>query len=117
MHHYFGWGSISILAHVAKLFEYERLVSADGANVYATDQNLLRHLNLPIGLLHGNRNQVFDPESSRRSFERINRIHWGGCQLLDVEGDYAHFDCLAGDNADREVFPAISGFFSNYTRG
>jgi cholesterol oxidase len=110
---WFGLGSISILAHVAKFFQYERLVSADGSNFYVTDANIFTNLRLPIGLLHGNRNQVFDPESAQRSCEAINRVRGSGaCEILDIAAhDYAHFDCLAGDNAHRDVFPKVSRFF------
>jgi len=114
LHYYFGWGSVSILAQVGKFFEYERLVSADGANVYVTDENILRNLHMPIGLLHGNRNQVFDPESSERTLARINNIHRENCTLLPILGDYAHFDCLAGDRAYKDVFPSISDFLQGH---
>ncbi len=118
LHEWFGVGSISILAHVAKFFQYERLVSADGANFYVTDANIFTNLQLPIGLLHGNRNQVFDPESAQRSCMEINRVRGpGACQVLDIgDKDYAHFDCLIGDRAYLEVYPKISEFFLNQLR-
>jgi cholesterol oxidase len=113
LHEWFGLGSISILAHVGKFFEYERLVSADGSNFYVTDANIYNHLQLPIALLHGNCNQVFDHESARRSCEEINRVRGPeACEILPIgKHDYAHFDCLIGDRAYQEVFPAVSNFF------
>jgi alpha-beta hydrolase superfamily lysophospholipase len=110
MDEWFGVGSISVLAHVAKFFQYERLVSADGSNVYVTDANIAKYLQLPVALLHGARNQVFDPESAERSREEIVRVRGAeACELIRVPG-YAHFDCLIGDNAYRDVFPDLSSF-------
>jgi hypothetical protein len=113
MHHYFGFGSVSVLTQVAKFFEYEQLVSAEGANVYTSDENIRRYFDFPIALLHGKRNQVFDPESARRSRDRINSVRSDQpCVLIEAR-DYAHFDCLVGDKAYFEVFPRISDFFRN----
>ena len=111
MDRYFGRGSISVLAQVAKFFEYERIVTAGGSNIYVTDDNMRAHLDFPIALLHGNRNQVFDPESAERTASRINAVRSENpCRLLSIRGDYAHFDCLVGDGAHEDVFPAISAF-------
>jgi hypothetical protein len=113
LHEWFGLGSTSILAHVGKFFEYERLVSADGANFYVTDANIRSHLQLPIALLHGDSNQVFNYESAERSREEINRVLGpDACRLLQIGGNrhYAHFDCLIGDEAYRDVYPAVSNF-------
>jgi hypothetical protein len=111
MDRYFGRGSISVLAQVAKFFEYERIVTAGGSNIYVTDDNMRAHLDFPIALLQGNRNQVFDPESAERTASRINAVRSENpCRLLSIRGDYAHFDCLVGDGAHEDVFPAISAF-------
>jgi hypothetical protein len=41
----------------------------------------------------------------------------GACELLDIgKQDYAHFDCLIGDDAYRDVFPAVSDFFLRQLR-
>jgi hypothetical protein len=111
MHHYFGRGSISVFAQIAKFFEYEQLVSADGANAYVNDPNIQTRLDLPLALLHGGLNQVFNIESARRSCEQINRVHASTrrCELMEI-GGYGHFDCLVGDRAPTQVFPKISAF-------
>jgi choline dehydrogenase-like flavoprotein len=112
MHRYFGWGSISVLAQIAKFFEYERLVTADGGNAYVTDDNIARTLDMPIALLHGDRNQVFAFESATRTKDRLNKIREGSCTLLTIGNDrhYAHFDCLIGDEAYLDIFPSVSQF-------
>ena len=121
---YFGWANVGVFNQIARFFEYERLVTAQGSNVYVTDDNIRRHLRLPIALLHGKENQVFSVESARRTHRHLQRIHGGGDspdaggsgsrplhEMIIVDG-YCHFDCLIGDNAHRDVFPAVSGFLA-----
>jgi cholesterol oxidase len=116
MHHYFGWGSISVFAQIGKFFEYERLVSADGVNHYVTDENILERMEMPVGFLHGKKNSVFDFESAERSkkqFDDLFNKKPSPRELIGVE-DHAHFDCLIGDGAPEKVFPKITAFLAKY---
>lgn len=111
---YFGWASISVFSQIAKFFEYERLVSGEGGNIYVNDDNIHNHLRLPILLLHGEKNLVFDKESAWRTRRQLWRVIGAdyaarNYRLKFIRG-YAHFDCIAGDNAHRDVFPLISDF-------
>jgi hypothetical protein len=119
LHHYFGWGSTSILGHIAKFFEYERLMTADGGNAYATDTRIKANLDVPLGLLHGQLNQVFHPDSAVRTLSRINAIHPDLCERLQIRNEgkrqYAHFDCLVGDYAHEDVYPSVSGFLLKHS--
>ena len=72
---YFGWANVGVFNQIARFFEYERLVSAEGSNVYVTDDNIRSHMRLPIALLHGKENQVFSVESARRTHRHLQRIH------------------------------------------
>jgi hypothetical protein len=115
MHHYFGWGSMSIFMQITKFFEYNRLVSADGVNQYVTDDNIEAHMKMPVALLHGTCNQVFKFASAlktRATLERVNGRDDKGrrrYQLIGARG-YAHFDCLVGDNAHQDIYPRVSKF-------
>jgi len=110
MHQYFGWGSMSVFMQITKFFEYQRLVSADGVNQYVTDGNVQRHMSLPVALLHGARNQVFRIDSAWRTRAMLERINGpGSCELIDAER-YAHFDCVVGDRAHRDIYPRLSRF-------
>jgi cholesterol oxidase len=112
---YFGWASLSVFNHIAKFFEYERLVSAEGGNIYVSD-DALRRMRLPVLLLHGADNRVFDPESAHRSLEHLQRVNGPErYRLLEPKG-YAHFDCLIGDRADRDVYPGIAAFLEEALR-
>ncbi len=114
---YFGWASISVFNQIAKFFEYERLVSSEGANVYVHDAALRHGMHLPVLLLHGPENQVFDPESSRRTLAQLKRVNGEGPYELFEPPGYAHFDCIAGDRAHVDVFPAISNFLLEHATG
>ena len=115
---YFGWANVSVFNQIARFFEYERLVSAEGSNVYVTDENIRRHLGLPIALLHGRENQVFSVQSAQRTHRHLQRIHGArpgpqAHETIIVDG-YCHFDCLIGDHAWRDVFPPVSAFLARH---
>jgi hypothetical protein len=122
---YFGWANVGVFNQIARFFEYERLVSAQGSNVYVTDDNIRSHMRLPIALLHGKDNQVFSVESARRTHRHLQRIHGGQRvagrpdagrpvhETIIVDG-YCHFDCLIGDNAHHDVFPSLSAFLARH---
>ena len=130
---YFGWANVGVFNQIARFFEYERLVSAEGSNVYVTDDNIRKNLRLPIALLHGRENQVFSVESARRTHRHLLRIHGVAADGADASADaaagpseggaayetiivngYCHFDCLIGDNAFRDVFPPVSAFLARH---
>ncbi len=118
---YFGWANVDVFNQIARFFEFERLVSAEGANIYVTDENIWKHLRLPIGLLHGECNEVFSVESTRRTLRHLQRIH-GSPGAVDIHEaivipGYCHFDCLIGDRAAVDVFPKVSGFLGRHVAG
>jgi choline dehydrogenase-like flavoprotein/alpha-beta hydrolase superfamily lysophospholipase len=111
---YFGWASISVFSQIAKFFEYERLVSGEGSNIYVNDDYIKTRLNLPILLLHGRENQVFDKESAQRSYDQLVRVNGEADYELQIIPDYAHFDCIVGDKAHEAVYPLISEFLEKH---
>ena len=115
---YFGWANVGVFNQIARFFEYERLVSAEGSNAYVTDDNIRSYMRLPIALLHGKENQVFSVESARRTHRHLQRVHGSDAgspahETIIVDG-YCHFDCLIGDNAWRDVFPPVSAFLERH---
>ncbi|MBX9964483.1 MAG: alpha/beta fold hydrolase [Burkholderiales bacterium] len=110
---YFGWANIAVFAQIAKFFQCERIVNADGSNVYATRENIQKYMNFPVLFLHGKQNVVFDEESARRScveFKRANRDVPYGLEL--IEG-YAHYDCIVGKAAEADVFCKVTRFLAD----
>lgn len=113
--HYFGRGNVGVFLQGVKCMAYERLVNADGQNVYVTDEAILRYMNMPLMLMHGQRNVLFDPESLSRSWTQLARV-FGPNQaaaansLLPVD-DHAHVDLILGKNAPTAVFPHVLRHF------
>ena len=120
---YFGRANIALFIHGAKCVEYERLVNADGQNVYVTDENIGKYLRLPMAFLHGRENVLFDYESFTRTLYQLTRVN-GKVFAEDhyypicAEG-YAHFDCTVGKNAHvvdetdgvkKGIFPRLGSF-------
>ena len=108
----FGHANMDLFNHARKCIEYERLVDVDGRNIYVTQQNILRHLHMPIGLLHGVNNKLFSVSSSTRTAETLEGIFGataGGVALMQIEG-YGHLDPIIGQDAARDVYVHITRF-------
>ena len=67
----FGHANIELFDHARRCVEYERLVDKDGRNVYVTQDNIVNNLTMPLCLMHGKDNALFDWESSTRSARLI----------------------------------------------
>ena len=130
---YFGRSNLGVFLHGAKCVQYERLVNADGQNVYVSEQAIKDHLCMPLMLLHGERNALFDKESFERTFAQLVRLFdadqldlmnqqlnvpdntdidfsIGKNRGLRVAG-HAHFDCTIGKEAPKRIFPKVVNFF------
>lgn len=115
---YFGRTNLGVFLHGAKCVEYERLVDADGQNIYVTDENVRRYLSMPVMLLHGEDNVLFDKESLAESQRQLSRAF--GAQRLQTHNDrfllapgHAHFDCTIGKRAPEVIFSEVLAFFDN----
>ena len=115
---YFGRANTSVLAHGARCVENERLVDADGQNVYLAEVNIRKHLRLPVALIHGKASALFDVESALQTFKRIGRINPDLRQIgayarpILAEG-FAHFDCVVGCGKDmqEQILQPLRRFF------
>lgn len=117
----FGHANIELFDHARRCMEYERLVNKDSRNVYVTQENIVRHLTMPLGLLHGKENQVFALEASERSAQIIAGFRGDapdpgggyakGARLRTVFVDgMGHLDPIIGKKAG-DVFRQIVQFF------
>ncbi|HEX4327563.1 MAG TPA: GMC oxidoreductase [Burkholderiales bacterium] len=111
----FGHANIDLFNHARKCVEYERLVDNDGRNVYCTQDNILRHMHMPVGLLHGIDNRLFHISSSVRTANTLLNIFGdtaGGVCLMQIEG-YGHLDSIIGEHADRDVYGHLTRYFAD----
>jgi cholesterol oxidase len=114
---YFGRTNLGVFLHGAKCVEYEHLVDADGQNIYVTDDNVRRYLSMPVMLLHGADNVLFDKESLEETRQQFSRA-FGAERMatkLDrflVAPEHAHFDCTIGKRAPEVIFVDVVDFFN-----
>jgi hypothetical protein len=117
---YFGRTNLGVFLHGARCVEHERLVSENGQNVYVTDKKMGRYLTMPVMLLHGKDNVLFDHESLGRTAAQLRRVAGGeftrpgppSVTTLALEG-FAHFDCTIGKDAPGQVFGGVLDFFDH----
>lgn len=67
----FGHSNLDLFDHARRCVEYERLVDKDGRNVYVTQENIVNNLTMPLCLVHGKENALFDWKSATRSAKLI----------------------------------------------
>ena len=111
----FGNANLTLFAHARRFVDYEMLVDEDGRNLYLTQANLRRYAALPIAFMHGEANELFDVQSACRSHDLYQSLHpdWS-TRFADgpiIIPGYGHVDVLIGQDADRDVYPQIVGFF------
>jgi choline dehydrogenase-like flavoprotein len=114
---YFGRTNLGVFVQGAKCVEAERLVNADGQDVYATAERLVRHLDMPVMVLHGADNRLFSHESLDETQRQLQRVasaqrRDAGADVFFKVPDHAHFDVTIGKNAPQVVFPKVLAFFN-----
>jgi choline dehydrogenase-like flavoprotein len=89
----------------------ERLTDHDASNLYVTDENVVERFGFPVRFIHGEKNDVFNVETSRRSLRLLQDLFQGRhtSDRVVVE-NYGHLDPLIGFNAHNDVFPYITAF-------
>jgi choline dehydrogenase-like flavoprotein len=112
-----GTANIDVFVHARKCVDAERLVNADGLNVYVTQYNIQTHLHMPVAFLHGLENELFSIGSSRRSYLMISQCftprHVNDRLHLIVIPKYGHLDWLIGNRAHAETYPKVGAFFDS----
>jgi choline dehydrogenase-like flavoprotein len=88
-----------------------RLTDRDASNMYVTDENVLARFGFPVRFLHGENNDVFNVDTSRRSLRLLQDLFRGRhtSDAVILPG-YGHLDPLIGHSASKEVFPHIVEF-------
>jgi len=122
---YFGRTNLGVFLHGAKCVQHERLVDDDGRD-YLSDDKVRRYFDMPMMLMHGSDNQLFDVASLARSADQLRRVF--GEEGRSIASDpaqpmprvtahplpgFAHFDCTIGRAAAQQVFPRIEQFLAD----
>ncbi|MDP2126482.1 MAG: GMC family oxidoreductase N-terminal domain-containing protein [Pseudohongiella sp.] len=105
------------------------LSNHEGANAYVRESSFAQHWQFPTLFLHGNRNTVFDQESSRHSADQLTRLrikartgqrydaplqpedYARNGVWIDVLNDYGHMDMIFSRTAATDVYPRLHEFF------
>jgi cholesterol oxidase len=104
MHELFGPTNLTMMGHLSLLARQERLLSADGSDIYL---NHLERLRLPLTLLSGSENLVWTPASTKRTYDVLTQELGGDtCRRVVFDG-YGHQDVLIGASAAHDTFPSF----------
>ncbi|CAG8539541.1 4875_t:CDS:10 [Dentiscutata erythropus] len=97
MDEFTGAVNLTTMSHLMTISKANKIVDFNGNDVYATDENIKKRLDLPILL------------ATRKSYDtliRTNADHMDYYSIFEVPG-YGHLDCLWGTKAYKEIFPEI----------
>ncbi|RUS30580.1 hypothetical protein BC938DRAFT_479217 [Jimgerdemannia flammicorona] len=100
-----GHCNVSALKHITLVARRKVLVDANGDSVYVTDENIKKHLNLPILFIHGEQNVCIDPEATKKSYNVLRELNGEENYKRRTFPGYGHLDCWFGSDAHKEIFP------------
>jgi cholesterol oxidase len=81
-----------------------KLVDAEGNDNYMPEFDKLQ---MPITFIHGEFNQVFNPESTLNTYNKLVALFGDKNYKRHVIPNYGHNDCMYGKDADKDVYPLI----------
>jgi cholesterol oxidase len=104
LHELFGVTDLTMMAHLARCAREERLVAADGSDVYLPN---VKRAQLPMTFVSGAHNLVWLPESTRRDFEwLVSELGPDGFTRVVLK-QHGHQDTFMGAEAYEHAFPAV----------
>ncbi|OLL28879.1 glucose-methanol-choline oxidoreductase [Burkholderia sp. SRS-W-2-2016] len=113
----FGIHDMAVFQHLAAMVRAGHVVDARGDNVYLAGANGMKGLEgmrLPIGFIHGERNETYLPESTELTFDMLrNRFPEQPYERHLIPG-YGHIDCIFGKNAAVDVYPVIVRYLDEH---
>jgi cholesterol oxidase len=101
----YGFGNLTAGKQYAEAFRKGYILDRDGRNVYVTNP---KGLAIPLLILHGDRNTMFLPKGSERTYDWLREKNDPALYRREILRDYAHLDAFIGRNAHRDVFPIIT---------
>ncbi|MEH0157448.1 GMC oxidoreductase [Limibacter armeniacum] len=111
-HEIYGITNMTTYKQLAEIMRHTYLVGENGEDVYLPKVEEL--LNLPITFIHGEKNRVFIPESTEKSFERLCKLNGADKYDRHVIPLYGHLDCVIGKNAVHDVYPHVVAHLEKY---
>ncbi|RKE39347.1 cholesterol oxidase [Paraburkholderia sp. BL23I1N1] len=109
----FGVHDIEVFKHLAAMVRAGKVVDAEGKDVYLTGMDGMKGLEgmrLPIGFIHGVRNETYLPRSTELTYDMlVKRFPEQPYERHLIPG-YGHIDCIFGKNAVVDVYPVIARY-------
>jgi cholesterol oxidase len=107
----FGRASAYTFRHITRMMRKGHVVDAKGEDAYMPHLDRLR---IPITFIHGERNHLFLPEGSRRTYELLREANGDDLYRRHVIAGYAHMDCWIGQDAAKDVYPLVLDELERY---
>ncbi len=107
----FSTANIRTYEHLTKMIRAKKLLNANGEDVYMPH---FKKLAIPITFIHGEKNKVFDQESTLTTFNQLQNINGNDLYKRFVIRDYGHNDCMYGKNSVTDVYPYILQQFETF---
>ncbi|CAG8620179.1 2848_t:CDS:10 [Ambispora leptoticha] len=119
MHDHFGDLSAHVnmtaMTHLLSIGLKKKLVDAKGGNVYVTQKNIKENLNFPITFIHGDKNAVFNPVATKKSYEVLREINGPELYKRWEIDNYGHLDIWWGKNSHEDVFFRVTDHLRDTT--
>jgi cholesterol oxidase len=100
----FGIANITSYEQLTLMIRHGKLLNASGEDIYMPHFDRLK---LPISFIHGEKNQLFKPESTLDTFNELVKVNGKDLYKRKVIEGYGHNDCMYGKNAVVDVYPFI----------
>ncbi|CAE6918259.1 hypothetical protein R69927_06415 [Paraburkholderia domus] len=110
-----GVHDVEVFKHLAAMVRAGKVVDAEGRDVYLSGADGMRGLEgmrLPIGFIHGEKNETYLPKSTALTYDMlVNRFPEQPYERHLIPG-YGHIDCIFGKNAAVDVYPVIARYLN-----
>jgi len=100
----FSIANMRTYEQLTKMIRAHQLLSADGRDIYMSHMDRLK---IPITFIHGEKNALFEPQSTQTTYEKLCKANGAHLYKRFVISGYGHNDCMYGKNTAKDVFPLI----------
>lgn len=110
-----GVHDVSVFKHLAAMVRAGKVVDAEGRDVYLSGANGMKGLagmRLPIGFIHGEKNETYLPKSTLLTYDMLVEHFPEQPYERHLIPGYGHIDCLFGKNAAVDVYPVIARYLN-----
>jgi len=106
---FFRYVNITTMLHLMKIGMKKKIFDYNGKNVYLTKENVEKNLKFPILFIHGEKNSVFNLQSTKKSYDILLEVNGPDLYKRRTIPNYGHLDCWWGRNSLYDVFPHVLG--------